>query len=99
MRVTVVRQADDLHRETWEFALYAGYSDTVSLSLSRHSSEIKPTSRHRKWQETSVWSRFVGRNAYAHPIPADVVQEAKDSFEAAIQAAKVDVGGGKPCEQ
>lgn len=94
MRVTVVRQADDLHRETWIIRLSAeGRIDEIELKLVEHSAEFLPSRRHRKWERTSYWYRYQSQDkSYGHPIPADVVQEAKDTFVAAIQAAQVDVG-------
>lgn len=93
MRVEIVRQADDLHRETWTIQLSADHINPIALNLIEHSAEFLPSRRHRKWERTSYWYRYQSQDkSYGHPIPDDVAQEAKDTFKAAIQAAKVEVG-------
>ena len=87
MKITVTRQADDLHRETWTFELIVPYGmgSGLCLCLDRYEKEYRPTRRH-KFQATDWYNRLELRRSAGMdikaadvPWPDDVLGEARQA--------------------
>lgn len=85
----VVREIDELTKETWSFIFIDSYS---ALVLNTHSLSKRASTRHRKYKDLENFNRIMGReNTLTEeevPFPEDVEAEALEKFFDTIRCIK-----------
>jgi len=86
MNLEIIRPDGDLKRETWSFALNAGWTGAPCIYISDYSFQTKASTRH-KWVRQTHWDRLNRRenNIGEPPIPSDVEAEMRDYYQKMIR--------------
>lgn len=64
MAIEVTKEDGDLSRERWSFSVSSGYTDRITLRLSRYAIEERASKRH-KWKSTKKWDLYDERSYWS----------------------------------